>query len=379
MNIYSIKSILSIIFFLLIFISCTDDRPTDNSNEHFFIDAEYTDKASMKDVFSNVEIIPLETSDQSLIANLDCKIVVHKSKFYLLDRREFAILIFDVKGRFLEKIQNIGKGPGEYLDLYDFNINPYTGNLELMSPRGKLIEYDEVSKQFKTLLHLPGDILSIHRFIHISEDIIVFYSFFEIEQLIFYSRKNSKIINKELININGEKIIRMLPRTSPFSFRNNAVYFVDPYSYNTYNLDSERMVLFNSLDFGKYNFNLSSIPNSERQEPTSLIAYIERNAIVFPIDGYFENDDLIGYSFHQNRKFKTAVIDKNTSSNTVFSHHDRFYPFITSDGNKLIGCILMSEFAKEVFPPGSLDEKNQAILQNISPNDNPILVRYSLK
>jgi hypothetical protein len=64
----------------------------------------------------SVEIIPLQTTDKSLIAEVsDTRIV--GGKVFVTDKQTGRILAFDRKGNFLRQIGRMGRGPNEYFDL----------------------------------------------------------------------------------------------------------------------------------------------------------------------------------------------------------------------------------------------------------------------
>lgn len=72
-------------------------------------------------VFKNFEIIPLETIDKSLIGRRINKIRKTNNHYYISYDNQ-ALVIFDDQGKFVQKIQNIGGGPGEYSVLQDFDV-----------------------------------------------------------------------------------------------------------------------------------------------------------------------------------------------------------------------------------------------------------------
>src|SRR5690606_26101942 len=75
-----------------------------------------------EDFFSKAAYIPLETSANSMIGNIS-RLCYFRDQFFILDKKGNSILIFDKKGKFLDKIEAIGKGPGEYISLMDFAID----------------------------------------------------------------------------------------------------------------------------------------------------------------------------------------------------------------------------------------------------------------
>jgi hypothetical protein len=72
--------------------------------------------------FSNVRYIPLETTDDCLIGNIN-KALIRNNRIYVADfDQAFALFVFDLQGKFLFKIARMGQGPGEYVSFRDFDI-----------------------------------------------------------------------------------------------------------------------------------------------------------------------------------------------------------------------------------------------------------------
>lgn len=89
------------------------------------------------------EIIPLETTEESLIGEIE-KVKLHDSCFFVEDRTQKAILIFDWKGKYLNKISRLGRGPGEYVNILDFDV--YDGFVCVFSGSGYVLRYDTSGK-----------------------------------------------------------------------------------------------------------------------------------------------------------------------------------------------------------------------------------------
>ncbi|HRW28094.1 MAG TPA: 6-bladed beta-propeller, partial [Bacteroidales bacterium] len=153
---------------------------------------EYS-KISVFDIFSKISVIPLETDSNSAIEQIS-RVIPHNNRYYILDRKQSAVLIFDSNGNFEKKIRRVGVGPGEYSLLYDFNINPFTNELELLNPRGELLSYT-LDGEFISSLNIP--MRNASKFLPITEDMIIFYTSYEEEKLHYYSRSQDKIIKKE--------------------------------------------------------------------------------------------------------------------------------------------------------------------------------------
>ena len=71
---------------------------------------------------ADVEYIPLETNEQSLIGNTDFQAI--SDKYIIIgDMKYFQIIIFDRQGKFIRCINKRGQGPGEYNSFYAFDVD----------------------------------------------------------------------------------------------------------------------------------------------------------------------------------------------------------------------------------------------------------------
>jgi len=133
---------------IMIFVySCSSKR---NTNEEV-INISFS-KENLKpvinstDIFDSFKLIKLETRDESLIGNIfDVKIV--DELIYIGNRVNGSrdnIVIFNINGDFIRKINNIGKGPGEYTQMADFDVNSENGEVYIHDyNQNKLVVYDK--------------------------------------------------------------------------------------------------------------------------------------------------------------------------------------------------------------------------------------------
>ncbi len=89
------------------------------------------------------EIIPLETTEESLIGEIG-KVILHDSCFFVEDKTQKVILIFDWKGKYINKISRLGRGPGEYVNILDFDV--YDGFVYVFSGSGYVLRYNTNGK-----------------------------------------------------------------------------------------------------------------------------------------------------------------------------------------------------------------------------------------
>jgi len=126
----------------------------------------------MSELFLDINYIPLETNENSLIGNVS-DIIKYKDRFYILDNDiTQSVFCFSETGRFIFKINKRGTGPGEYVKLAGFTLD---------TDREHLLLHDTSTKQ--VLRFGPdGEFIESHRiefqayrFSYISDGYFAFY------------------------------------------------------------------------------------------------------------------------------------------------------------------------------------------------------------
>ncbi len=80
-------------------------------------------KINLSEIAWNVEYIKLETKNDALL-NRPSKVLFHNDNMIIMNRGNHELLMFTKSGRFIRKIGSRGKGPGEFVSLNGFYIDP---------------------------------------------------------------------------------------------------------------------------------------------------------------------------------------------------------------------------------------------------------------
>jgi hypothetical protein len=111
---------------LIMFLSCKTnkkDKTKDYKYNTVKIKAEQGKNPKTKDLVNDIKYIPLEKNEKSIFGTIN-KLIYKNERFFILDlQAEHHLYVFNDKGRFINKIGEIGKGPGEYIRLQDFDIS----------------------------------------------------------------------------------------------------------------------------------------------------------------------------------------------------------------------------------------------------------------
>ena len=112
------------IYILLIVLVTSCNKTIDIKDKTLYSDLDHAPSIPTEKLFSKIEVIPLETQEKSIIRGID-KIMEYQSCIYILDRRQKAVLIFDGYGKFISKINSIGRAPDEFYLLEDIEIDTF--------------------------------------------------------------------------------------------------------------------------------------------------------------------------------------------------------------------------------------------------------------
>jgi len=152
---------IQILILALFVISCQNSNNKDNNQIKTF-DLKELPKLTMVKLsdlgFTDIEYIPLETSEKSLISGTDdvffpIKIVVGEN-FYLIKRFN-TILKFQYNGSFQARIGTVGRGPGEFIVAHDIDINSKDHCFYLVSAWQKKFNVYSESGEFKRSFNMP--------------------------------------------------------------------------------------------------------------------------------------------------------------------------------------------------------------------------------
>jgi len=160
--------------------------------------------------FEDIEYVPLETNNQSLISRIN-KIRIGDD-FFLLQYLN-SLLTFKKDGSFIAKIGKEGRGPDEYLLVHDVDIEKESQNIYLVSTWQRKFNVYTSSGLLLRTFKSPEDITS---FI-ITESGILGYSL----------NTQGKILNSfNLIDTNGN-IIKKFPNKYPWSLTQLGTYIFE--------------------------------------------------------------------------------------------------------------------------------------------------------
>lgn len=94
---------------------------------------------NLSDISAEIDYIPLQTVDSSLIGRI-VEVIMVDDKIYLNDD-DLSILCFDRNGNFIHRLSKVGRGPGEYSFISDFDVSS-DGKKLIILTSGKILAYN---------------------------------------------------------------------------------------------------------------------------------------------------------------------------------------------------------------------------------------------
>jgi len=356
------------------------------SVEGIFVDMDNPEKVSLFDIFHSIEIIPLETSPDVLIAGIG-KIIVYQDSYFMLDPRQNIIFIFDHSGKYLSKIDKKGKGPGEYLSIADIFFNPFSNNLELLEPHGFIHVFDINDNYIETKRIVYPDFRAVHLFTIVDYNTYVFYQQFESTKIIYFDLDENKLLQKEFeensrLGSYGVKSI--------YQFKDD-LFFFRPIHPVVYKIGKNRLEAVFQFDFGKYTREGTTAIFSE-EAINNWAKYKEEvfNQFPYVITKLMHNNKYVFASLLWKNASRKANIIYNKSTEkskfildfierVEFNSDNITIPIITDD-YILISCqwIDLEKYIKIDMLNGKQKEIFEKVTQ-AKMEQNPILIKYWFK
>lgn len=380
------KTNILIFIALCIMVGC---KKTDSGTDTKYIraDIDKMDNISIFDIFDKIEVIPLETTDKSLISGIS-KVIVHDDVYYVLDPG-FAtckLIAFDKQGKFLFNIDDKGQGPDEYLDIADFDIDKYNQRIILLSALGASLHEYDLNGNFLQKIKLPLIVSAYGKIKSLNKDTLVFSTYDYDNRMKFYSTNSNTIFKESQPGMNNVSISLEM---SAFPFFNYN-YFTKVLDNRVYELlpDGEVTTAY-TWDFGNLNISdetVKQMPSLQGQEAVDYIkkAYAsevinymfklsERNS-QYLYTGLIRDNKYINV-FHNENRNKTYVFEKTKEGAALF-------PFCWTDDYVVGYAPFWRMFRiglEEIIPDTILDEENILRKKQHGEEDNPVLIKYHFR
>lgn len=371
---------LVLLFLFFIIFGCNKHKEINYHNESIEkINVNIENVTEDSNLLSNFKYICLEETDKSLIGSID-KILIRDNRIYVLDAKiSKSVFIFDTLGNFIFKIKKNGRGPGEYLQLNDFELDE-ANNLLLLDVRQKeILKYTEKGKYLESI---KIDFWS-HSFSSLNDNCFIFYRNnmrMKDERNIGYNiflfdlAKNTFFEGFPFRNqLDDQDIVRMSKYRLLKS--NDIVLFSPYYTNDIYELTESSFILRYQFDFGNKNLNPYIIMDKQKSDWPKVLY---NSDYVVDIENYYETDLFFMCSAYYNNRVYNIVYSKLSKKNLVFDSYLKNYGTAKCFGvykDYFIGIVSPS-IISSINNHGNQSNPKIPIVKNFS---NPILFLYKLK
>lgn len=371
--------------FLGVLFACNNPKSQKLASDVIPVDLSNAVEYKAIDVFNKIVVTPLETNDSSLLGRVT-KIQVCNDYVYCSDRKQRALIWFNLDGKYINKLKKIGRGPDEFLSLSDFSVNKYNNTIDLTD--------DFVIRTYNQIGEMVGRIdmktkygLFAQKIARVSQDKIAFISSFVKDGGVIYSTSENKILNRQPICPEWYLSDQFLKSFGHFSISGDFVSVISNSSRRVLFVDENGYHPSYEFDFGKYNFDPESPAiqqmtqgeksSSERRKIRNY--FMENYAYLF--QNYIESETYIIMTFmfesmpralvYNKRHSKYILVKGKIGSLFNFSNID----FL--DENTFV-AVTPAGFALDYFSKDSIDVTSLKTLQGVSKEDNPVLLKLTL-
>lgn len=346
---------------------------------------------TISESFESVDIdkiryIPLETSDSSIISSIG-KVIFFNNLFYISDFWDSkALFIFSDEGKFVKKINSFGRGPGEYLQPVDFDIDPQ-GKIRILDVGLKKVltfsTYGDYIKEEKLDIRFM-------EFFWTGDDNFLFNSQYDIENgdcLGLYDLSSKKI--NTLISSRGIRDNVSIKRLSTHYFfkSNNTVLFLPRFSNICYQLSQNDYELKKRMTITSDHFPDEAFLEEFRTNPQLGDIYPEK---ILDITNIYETSEFLYLRIGYGRYMRHNILYSKNSGN--FTKYQRI------DKEKYLGDESIHGIAKDLYisilPANKknhipnwnksvnelmIDDYTKSLLCDFTIESNPIIVLFSFK
>lgn len=139
----AVNRYISVCLIVVLLFSCNEQRSKRIFDENTINSSVVVNSMSCCDTnyIQSSRCIALETTDESLLAKIS-SLQEHKGDFYIYDNKINRVLRFDKDGLFVCRYGRRGGGPGEYVSVSGFYVDPYRDEVALFDQMaGKVHRY----------------------------------------------------------------------------------------------------------------------------------------------------------------------------------------------------------------------------------------------
>lgn len=359
----------------------------------------------LSEVAESIEYIPIETNSELKLGKIFYDRIFYENGIFYLMERDQSTILFDKKGRYLNKISKPGKGPRDVNMSLDVDVDLKTGNIILLEKQ-KIIEYSPDGELIKTVNFRDNPLLAelkLNRFkkighdyfllMHVNEktsnSLMVLDTATEVVSKILYPQEDYDIFSGKPLQVTQPNFFKYKESVRLINGYSNCILTID----ENLNIDTAYY-----LNFGKYRADINNSEHFTFKSPwlwTRFEIY-ESDRFLFmtyhlgPLSE--KPSKVIGRRGPYDYQHECSVFNKKTGE-FQFIHQPEInqlgfvedfeggpaiWPkYVSSDGY-LITYMYARDF-KTHAETHKVSDKFKKTAKSMNDTDNPVIVRVKLK
>jgi hypothetical protein len=294
------------------------------------------------------------------------------------------VFIFDELGKFITKIKRIGKGPGEYTQATDFTIDTQNRQIVLLCDIPNCLIYFDMDGKFLKQEKKEN----YDHYISAAHNALFFSSFLTDNKYYLKIRNRNK--HTEFLSIEKYILNKDFYSSHPNIIRSSSVYFFKVYDNIIYKIETETVTPQYKIDFGSKSVDKSFI---EKNDMDKIIMTSCDNDWICRVNDFRECDNYMTFGLWPFTRI--VIYDKQKKTSILFSQfYDSEIGLYLSDmigydgdGSDMIFIVNPALFKNNILNIKNIEvaKNNETYLkykkeaENLTENDNPILMVYSMK
>lgn len=378
----------SLLLFLLLSCGNAEKQIDSETVENIRVDMEEEIFiGNFDDYFDSMKVISLETNEHSIFGRIN-RISLYQDKIFILDTSINSVLVFNDKGKFLFKLQNIGNGPKEYDSLMDFAIDRKNEQIILYADRPYRFYFYDLEGNFIKTKNTDKFFLNIA----LQNDNIIKLNVSEEDFILSKYNLKTKERKGFLPMTEMYKMFESRRFEYPNVNKDKNIHITFPYSNFVYEYTEEGVSPKYYIDFGENKVPekvLKRIIGKEKKYFSNVHNYAKKHNYGWGICNFRENKNYATFTFNSTN---LVVYSKKTKKAKVFSHFSEkrvpFYKYFVHNGNdnKLVSIYEADQFrrhTRQLMKKEELWKKRPEYLKKmyneVSDDSNPLLVIYTFK
>lgn len=374
-----VKYIYSFLLLLLLVFCSAFDSP----NESIVTINVKTRKLSpLSELIANYNgYIRLESSDDCLIEQIGKTIIVNDT-LYIMDKPRRTVFLFNAdSGKYLNKISKIGRGPGEYTDLSDFDV--YASKIYTLSYADRKLNVYSSDNKNIARINIPDKYTKLKV---VDDDRVWLYA----------ENSNADLHNFALLNIATGNIEQRFDRfAEDGGYVRNATPFCGEYKGRLYTAKyfDNRIYALNDNEYTAVydlDMHLQNIPQKDIATKTlaELSEQYRNREVLHKISHVFRHENnviIIARCFFSDYGFRDCIVKydhktQNTSFYRIGDEINADFPFFNSSyivgySNDTIISAIDAFAVKGVVEAGNISDSNLTTVKEV---DNPVIFFHRL-